>query len=468
MAMTLRAVDIASHQAGIDPAALDCDIVIIKATGGMSYVNPYWREWADATLASGRQLGIYSYAMEYGHFNEARDEARYFLDHVRDYIGRAVFILDFEADAQSLPVSWAREWLDYVASETGSTPMFYAYAAYLNSRDHSEVAGYPLWMASYLCRYDGAGWVDDPLNTWALSNWDRMTMYQYTSTGRIGGYDGNLDLSVFYGDRGDWERMQGGGQMLRLNEVAAAIHKRMVDDDRFGYSWEERYGASPETWDVLGKRVTINIGDYECGTSCKTAWALALQGTPYEGCLDDYVYSGNARSTFLGSGLFEWVPVDRAQVGDIYLNEKNHLAMCQGDGMLSEFCWGDNGAYGNQRGDQSGREAYCHGYYDYPWDGCLHYNGKADTIRRKRKDNEMQALYRPDGKDFMMWFDGSNLHKLDDGEEMRAVQEFYAKCFPGEEIPVFEFGTAEAPLAHRFEDAVAHGFPKQGHMPASA
>ena len=70
-----------------------------------------------------------------------------------------------------------------------------------------------------------------------------------------------------------------------------------------------------------------------------------------------------------------------AKPGDLYLNEANHVAMCQTQtpDVLSEFSWGDNGAYGNRRGDQSGNEASVHGYYDYPWDGILHYNGKADS-----------------------------------------------------------------------------------------
>ena len=74
----LRVVDIASHQAGINPAALDCDVVIVKATGGTSYVNPYWREWADATLASGKKLAIYHYCEEYGIYNTPAAEARFF------------------------------------------------------------------------------------------------------------------------------------------------------------------------------------------------------------------------------------------------------------------------------------------------------------------------------------------------------------------------------------------------------
>lgn len=78
------------------------------------------------------------------------------------------------------------------------------------------------------------------------------------------------------------------------------------------------------------------------------------------------------------------------------------------------------------------------------------------------EDDCMQAIYRPDGKDYMVWYDGVNLHALCDPYEMEAVQKFY-KAMTGKEIPVFEFGTEEAPWAHRFEDAVQHGF-NQKHM----
>lgn len=204
----LRAVDISSWQAGIDVAGLDCDIVIIKATGGTSYEMPYFREWAREVLGSGKKLGFYHYAMEYGSYNAPQDEARYFLDRVSQFQGLFVPILDFEADAQSLPVSWAREWLDIVAGETGAKPFFYAYASYLNSSDHSELTSYPLWMASYLNKYQGADWVDDPDNIWPTGDWPDMAMYQYTSTGDIWGYDGPLDLSVFYGDSNDWDSLK--------------------------------------------------------------------------------------------------------------------------------------------------------------------------------------------------------------------------------------------------------------------
>lgn len=181
---------------------------------------------------------------------------------------------------------------------------------------------------------------------------------------------------------------------MRVNEIAAYIHRKMATDSRFGYSWEERYGAKPETWTIDGKKYTINVGDYDCSSSCITAWKLALTYTKYKGALDGATYTGNMREVFTRSGLFEWKPMSfLAHTGDLYLNEENHVAMCQTQepDILSEFSWGDNGAYGNKRGDQTGQESSVHGYYDYPWDGILHYNGKADKSSTGFKDGTYTA-----------------------------------------------------------------------------
>ena len=126
------------------------------------------------------------------------------------------------------------------------------------------------------------------------------------------------------------------------------------------------------------------MGDYDCSSSAITAWALALTGTEYAEQVRKATYTGNMRAAFLATGLFEWKPISFiASPGDLYLSEANHVAICQRQvpDELSEFSWGDNGAYGNKRGDQSGFEARVNPYYDYPWDGILHYNGKADSVK---------------------------------------------------------------------------------------
>lgn len=230
----LRAIDISSWQAGIVPSWVDCDVVIVKATGGTGYENPYWREWADDVLASGKLLAFYHFANDLS-WNSASAEAEWFLSHVRDYKGQFVPILDWEGMALNNPVSWAREWLDIVSAELGATPIFYAYASNVAWVDYSSISHYPLWMASYLNRYDGVGWVDNPDNVWGTGSWGGMVGYQYTSTGYVNGYGGRLDLSVFYMSRDDWLDMQGnGGDKVNRNAEMVDLLMGVSTDYVFG------------------------------------------------------------------------------------------------------------------------------------------------------------------------------------------------------------------------------------------
>ena len=89
-------------------------------------------------------LGLYHFAYETGCHGTAQAEAKCFLDATKDYVGKFIPILDWENDALSLPVSWAKEWLDTVAKKTGTTPIFYAYASNVNATNYSLISKYPL------------------------------------------------------------------------------------------------------------------------------------------------------------------------------------------------------------------------------------------------------------------------------------------------------------------------------------
>lgn len=89
------------------------------------------------------------------------------------------------------------------------------------------------------------------------------------------------------------------------------------------------------------------------------------------------------------------------------------------------------------------------------------YDGKENP--EHEMEDDMNCLFKPDGKDYMVWFDGTNCHALDNEWEMQAVQEVYRRC-NGKEMPCFELGDAQSPWAHRFMDAVAHGNPGHEHM----
>ncbi|HIW77037.1 MULTISPECIES: hypothetical protein [Gordonibacter] len=170
--------------------------------------------------------------------------------------------------------------------------------------------------------------------------------------------------------------------------VAATLHHHKCTHPWHGYTqgpgrWGDGEGTCPV--EVDGRTYHLQQGDGDCSSTVVECWKVALEGTPYEGALDTATYTGNMRSVFVGSGLFEWHPMGDgyvAQRGDIYLNEANHTAMCQSaePDMLSEFLSNEHGTItGGAVGDQTGYESVVREYYDFPWDGILAYNGKADS-----------------------------------------------------------------------------------------
>ena len=433
--MTLNGIDISSWQADLVPSKMETtDFVIVKATGGTGYTNGSFREHMDKSNRAGKLVGAYHFAQERSYAGSATAEADHFVKAFRPYVGRAIPFLDWEADALRLDPSWAKAWCDRVFAKTGAKPGIYMSKSTCNARDWSKLAkaGYPLWVAQYP-NYEETGYKSKPWTDGApFGAWGKPELFQYTSCGRIPGYAGRLDLDLFYGSKSDWlKRCSSGASaaskvvanvkaaaslsandvVVNVANVAATIHQRMCDDDGFGYSWEERYGTNTDkvTWVIEGRSYTISRGDYDCSSSVITAWKIALQGTPYEGVLDGAVTTRDMRRVFSESGLFEVLntATTYAVRGDVYLNDQNHTAMCQdggtGDGpygadMLSEFCWGDKGAYGNRRGDQSGREAYIHAYYDYPWNCTLHYNGRADYVAKAESPSQTGKVSKATGR----------------------------------------------------------------------
>ena len=161
--------------------------------------------------------------------------------------------------------------------------------------------------------------------------------------------------------------------MAQMNEIAARIMEHLCTCSNHGYTWGDRWGnGNAESITVDGKRYTFAGGDRDCSSAIISAYKAA-------GLDVGATYTGNMRSAFLATGLFEWMPMSfTAQRGDIYLNEQNHTAMCvsASPDRLAEFCINEHGGcYGGTVGDQTGGESRIADYYDYPWDGILHFKG---------------------------------------------------------------------------------------------
>ncbi|MDT2614521.1 GH25 family lysozyme [Enterococcus dongliensis] len=202
--MVLNGVDVASWQVGIDFSKIACDFAIIKATGGKSYVNPHCDTQYQSAKKSGKLLGVYHYAHESGMEGTAAQEAQFFLDNVKGYIGEAILILDWESSNKG-DVAWAKAWLDYVYAKTGIRPLFYTYTGVLNSYNFSSIANanYGLWIANYGtdAAINGFKQPSGPVSPY----WTSTAMYQYSSNTFLSGWSGRLDANVFYGDKNTWK-----------------------------------------------------------------------------------------------------------------------------------------------------------------------------------------------------------------------------------------------------------------------
>ena len=195
-------------------------------------------------------------------------------------------------------------------------------------------------------------------------------------------------------------------------------------------------------------------------TDCSALVITCLREAGFD--TGDATYTGNMSDNLTARGWERLSPdLSTCQPGDILLNDGSHVAaVISGygwDATVAQASIDENGNIsGGAAGDQE-NETNEVGMYDYPWNCILRYDGPEET-----EDDEMQAIYKPDGEGHMVWYDGHALHDLCHPDEMAAVQKFYKEA-TGRDIPVFSFGTPEAPWAHRFEDAVNHGF-SQPHM----
>lgn len=203
--MSLQGIDIASYQTGIDLSVVPCDFVIVKATEGVNYTNPDFTRAYTQAKEQNKLIGIYHYANGAG----ATAEADYYLSVVGDRVGDAILVLDWEQGGNSAfgNVSYAKQWLDHVYSKTKVRPLIYMSKSVTYGYDWSAVAqNHGLWVAQYAnnnpTNYQSNPWTD----TNGYGAWSSPVIFQYTSTGRLSGWSGNLDLNLAYMDATAWAK----------------------------------------------------------------------------------------------------------------------------------------------------------------------------------------------------------------------------------------------------------------------
>lgn len=208
----LKGVDLSHHKSDVNINAIACDFVITKATGGTGFVDKACDKIVQASINAGKKWGVYHYASDGYGATDATQEADWFVNNTQGYVGKGLLILDWEAGGNPHigNPGWAKQWLDRVYARTGVKPIIYMNNSTVNSYNWSAViaAGYGLWVAAWPdnnkivpnYQMDPAR---DPSPAWdgKVGN----VLWQFTSTGRLDGYGGNLDCNFFYGSREAWD-----------------------------------------------------------------------------------------------------------------------------------------------------------------------------------------------------------------------------------------------------------------------
>ena len=188
---------------------------------------------------------------------------------------------------------------------------------------------------------------------------------------------------------------------LTQREAFARTMEHLCNHDSHGYTQGNRWGNGNKEIVDLGDGVSVELmrGDRDCSSAIISALNAVGIDT------GDATYTGNMKRNILNTGLFEWKGEEFiAGRGDIYLNEACHTAMSVDDEStrLAEFAISENGTIYGEQGDQTGYESRVVGYYNYPWDGILHWTSDGATLGTlshtvQRVNNAVYRLYNPNG-----------------------------------------------------------------------
>lgn len=205
-------IDTSSWQTGINVTNTGAEIVVAKATEGLTYVNPDCDRVVQDALAAGQGVGVYHFAHTE---NDAKQEAQHFINSTRGYINKGIVpILDWEPNAP-WDTNWALTWLHTVEAAWGTKPIIYTYQYVENSYDWTNVVreNYGLWIAAYTLGDTPIYGFNPPAAQPTLYHWPFAVAWQYTANGHVNSWNGRLDLSVVYGDLNTWHAYAGNGQV---------------------------------------------------------------------------------------------------------------------------------------------------------------------------------------------------------------------------------------------------------------
>lgn len=189
-----KGIDVSEWQGSINFARVKeagIEMVYIRAGQGFSYKDAQFERNYEEAKRNGLKIGVYHY-MTARSVEDAKLQAQFFVSLISGKQIDCKLAMDFESFG-SLNKSQINEiavvYMKEVKRLSGKDVVVYSNTYDAKYVFNSEVANEPLWVAQY--------GVSEPQDN---GNWKNWVGYQYSSTGRISGISGNVDLDEFTED----------------------------------------------------------------------------------------------------------------------------------------------------------------------------------------------------------------------------------------------------------------------------
>lgn len=184
----VKGIDVSRYQGSINWRSVAKDGVkftFIRATCGTTR-DSYFTKNATSAYANGIKVGAYHYAT-FKNRTQMKKEAALFLSQVKKVNINYPLVLDIEALAytkmnKSTVTTLAREFLDILKAE-GYSVMLYSYNDFFDTElNMQSLKKYDLWIANYS----------------QIPTSQKHEIWQHTSSGRVNGISGNVDINIAY------------------------------------------------------------------------------------------------------------------------------------------------------------------------------------------------------------------------------------------------------------------------------
>lgn len=237
-----RGIDVSNWSGRINWRAVadsGVEVVIIQASEGTFYRDPYLQEFYDGATENGLKVGFYHFFNPNSSGTPAQ-QARYFVDTIRGLHSDCKLVLDLEQTGGLSNYELTRravEFLEEVKSYSGLDTSVYTYAYFAehNLYNGLGISDYPLWIAQL--REGGPL----PNQIWGNS----YAGWQYSDTGRVSGISANVDLDIFYDEMFLNDRADIPGERRQESDNNKVIYYTVQSGDTLS-SIATRYGVTVE------------------------------------------------------------------------------------------------------------------------------------------------------------------------------------------------------------------------------